>query len=83
MVCRGCGIVSESSLIDQQNETRIFTNAQGVSDASSNRVQAVTNPHLQSAAFNTQISGNNMAAKEYNNRHFIKIDGQEKNFSDG
>lgn len=83
LVCKHCGLIHQSSMIDQANEKRNFSSENSGTDGNTSRVNARVNQFLPSLGLNTMISGNNAATKELNKQNYPKVSTYEKNITEG
>lgn len=61
LVCTNCGLVSQSSIIDEASEWRNFSNENGEANNARDRVGGRLNPYVSDFGLSTMVSGSGAA----------------------
>jgi transcription initiation factor TFIIIB Brf1 subunit/transcription initiation factor TFIIB len=78
LVCKFCGIVTQSNIIDQTDERRNFSNEGGL-DTNQSRVNKRGNNFISPNTDQTIISGTTKFAKELKTHNYPKENPSQKN----
>ena len=70
IVCRNCGLVQQSRIIDETSEWRTFTSeTSGNNSANPSRVGGKLNPYFSKSGIDTQVKGTNASEiQKWNDR---------------